>query len=305
MWTRQIAIVLQSKCSTYMKIFLNNQLVNSEEAKVSVFDHGLLYGDGIFEGIRLYDGCIFKLEEHLQRLEQSAKAIMLDIPMDRAALRDAVCETCRANKLKDGYIRLLVTRGVGNLGLSIKNCHQPQVIIIADKIQLYPSEYYEKGLKIITVPTRRNNTAALPPTIKSLNYLNNILAKIEAQNLGYQEAIMLNDQGFVAECTGDNIFLLKDNSLYTPKISAGSLKGITRQVVVDIAGELNIPVVETDLTRYDTWIADEMFLTGTAAEIVPIVEVDSRSIGTGNPGSVTEQFLNAFKRRVSKEGVQI
>ena len=285
-----------------MKIFLNNQLVDAEEAKISVFDHGLLYGDGVFEGIRLYDKCIFKLEEHLIRLEMSAKALMLDIPLDREALAQAVCDTCSANGLENGYIRLVVTRGVGNLGLSIKNCDQPQLIIIADNIQLYPKEYYEKGLKIITVPTRRNNSAALPPMIKSLNYLNNILAKIEAQNLGYQEAIMLNDQGYVAECTGDNIFMLKDGILYTPKIASGSLKGITREVVIDIAKELQIDLIETEMTRYDTWIADEMFLTGTAAELIPIVEVDSRKIGGGQPGKVTAQFLELFKAKVCKEG---
>lgn len=288
-----------------MKIFLNNQLVDAEDAKISVFDHGLLYGDGIFEGIRLYNKCIFKLEEHLIRLEMSAKALMLNIPMNREEIAKAVCDTCKANELENGYIRLVVTRGVGNLGLSIKNCNQPQIIIIADNIQLYPKEYYEKGLKIITVPTRRNNSAALPPMIKSLNYLNNILAKIEAQNLGYQEAIMLNDQGYVAECTGDNIFMLKDGVLYTPKIASGSLKGITREVVIDIAKELNIELVETEMTRYDTWIADEMFLTGTAAELIPIVEVDSRKIGNGQPGKVTEQFLDVFKSKVSKEGVKI
>lgn len=288
-----------------MKIFLNNQLVDAEDAKISVFDHGLLYGDGIFEGIRLYNKCIFKLEEHLIRLEMSAKALMLNIPMNREELAKAVCDTCKANELENGYIRLVVTRGVGNLGLSIKNCNQPQIIIIADNIQLYPKEYYEKGLKIITVPTRRNNSAALPPMIKSLNYLNNILAKIEAQNLGYQEAIMLNDQGYVAECTGDNIFMLKDGVLYTPKIASGSLKGITREVVINIAKELNIQLVETEMTRYDTWIADEMFLTGTAAELIPIVEVDSRKIGNGHPGKVTEQFLDVFKSKVSKEGVKI
>ncbi|MFL2848204.1 MAG: branched-chain-amino-acid transaminase [Coraliomargaritaceae bacterium] len=288
-----------------MKIFLNNQLVDAEDAKISVFDHGLLYGDGIFEGIRLYNKCIFKLEEHLIRLEMSAKALMLNIPMNREELAKAVCDTCKANELENGYIRLVVTRGVGNLGLSIKNCNQPQIIIIADNIQLYPKEYYEKGLKIITVPTRRNNSAALPPMIKSLNYLNNILAKIEAQNLGYQEAIMLNDQGYVAECTGDNIFMLKDGVLYTPKIASGSLKGITREVVIDIAKELNIELVETEMTRYDTWIADEIFLTGTAAELIPIVEVDSRKIGNGQPGKVTEQFLDVFKSKVSKEGVKI
>ena len=286
-----------------MKIFLNNQLVDAEDAKISVFDHGLLYGDGVFEGIRLYNKCIFKLEEHLIRLEMSAKALMLDIPMDREALTKAVCDTCRANGLENGYIRLVVTRGVGNLGLSIKNCNQPQIIIIADNIQLYPKEYYEKGLKIITVPTRRNNSAALPPMIKSLNYLNNILAKIEAQNLGYQEAIMLNDQGYVAECTGDNIFMLKDGVIYTPKIASGSLKGITREVVIDIAKELEIKLIETEMTRYDTWIADEMFLTGTAAELIPIVEVDSRKIGNGEPGKVTAKFLEIFQTKVIKDGV--
>ena len=288
-----------------MKIFLNNQLVDAEDAKISVFDHGLLYGDGVFEGIRLYNKCIFKLEEHLIRLEMSAKALMLEIPMDREALSKAVCDTCTANGLENGYIRLVLTRGVGNLGLSIKNCNQPQIIIIADNIQLYPKEYYEKGLKIITVPTRRNNSAALPPMIKSLNYLNNILAKIEAQNLGYQEAIMLNDQGYVAECTGDNIFMLKDGAIYTPKIASGSLKGITREVVIDIAKELEIELIETEMTRYDTWIADEMFLTGTAAELIPIVEVDSRKIGDGEPVKVTAKFLEIFKTKVIKDGVCI
>lgn len=288
-----------------MKIFLNNELVDANDAKVSVFDHGLLYGDGVFEGIRLYENCIFKLDAHLDRLELSAKALMLEIPLNRSELTQAIIDTCKANALSDGYIRLVVTRGVGNLGLSIRNCRQPQLFIIADKIQLYPKEYYEKGLKIITVPTRRNNTAALPPTIKSLNYLNNILAKIEAQNLGYEEAIMLNDQGFVAECTGDNIFLIKDEVVYTPKIAAGSLKGITRDTVIRIAEDLKVPLVETDITRYDTWIADEMFLTGTAAELIPIVEVDSRSIGNGLPGSITSRFLEVFKSRVSQEGTKL
>ncbi|MAH40451.1 MAG: branched-chain amino acid aminotransferase [Puniceicoccaceae bacterium] len=288
-----------------MKIFFNNQLVDAEEAKVSVFDHGLLYGDGVFEGIRLYENCIFKLDEHLERLELSAKALMLHIPLSRNELTQAIIETCKANALSDAYIRLVITRGVGNLGLSIKNCSQPQLFIIADKIQLYPKEYYEKGLKIITVPTRRNNSAALPPMIKSLNYLNNILAKIEAQNLGYEEAIMLNDQGYVAECTGDNIFLIRDGVVYTPKIAAGSLKGITRDTVIRIAEELNISIVETDITRYDTWIADEMFLTGTAAEIIPIVEVDSRPIGVGRPGAITAQFIKVFKSCVSKEGTKL
>ncbi len=289
----------------FMKIYLNDKLVDREDAKVSVFDHGLLYGDGIFEGIRLYDGCVFKLDEHLERLEYSAKAIMLQMPWSREEIAEAVCETCRANGLKDGYIRLVVTRGVGSLGLSIKNCDKPQLIIIADTIQLYPKEFYENGLKIITVPTRRSNPAALPPTVKSLNYLNNILAKIEAQHLGYHEAIMLNDQGYIAECTGDNVFVVHKGELITPAASAGALRGITRDTALEIAEELGIPWREANLTRYDIWVADELFLTGTAAEIVPIVEVDARPIGNGKPGPITGRFLEVFRRIVSKQGTML
>lgn len=285
-----------------MKIYLNDKLVDRSEAKVSVFDHGLLYGDGIFEGIRLYQGCVFKLEEHLERLEHSAKAIMLELPWTRGEIAEAVCQTCRENGLQDGYIRLVVTRGEGSLGLSIKNCTSPQLIIIADSIQLYPEEFYENGLKIITVPTRRCNPAALPPTVKSLNYLNNILAKIEAQHLGYHEAIMLNDQGYVAECTGDNVFVLQKGELITPAASAGALKGITRDTVLEIASGIGVPCREANLTRYDLWVADELFLTGTAAEIVPIVEVDARPIGTGRPGELTGRFLEAFRSRVVSDG---
>jgi branched-chain amino acid aminotransferase len=288
-----------------MKIYLNDRLVDASEAKVSVFDHGLLYGDGIFEGIRLYDGCVFKLEAHLERLEYSAKAIMLKMPWTRQQISDAVCETCRANNLKDGYIRLVVTRGEGSLGLSIQNCKQPQLIIIADTIQLYPKEFYDNGLSIITVPTRRCNPAALPPTVKSLNYLNNILAKIEAQHLGYHEAIMLNDQGYVAECTGDNVFVIHKGELITPSASAGALKGITRDTALEIADELGIPWREANMTRYDVWVADELFLTGTAAEIVPIVEVDARPIGDGKPGEITGRFLESFRRRVSFDGTML
>ncbi|MGB0792446.1 MAG: branched-chain-amino-acid transaminase [Opitutales bacterium] len=288
-----------------MKIYLNDQLVDADAAKVSVFDHGLLYGDGIFEGIRLYDGCVFKLDAHLERLEYSAKAIMLKLPWSRQEIADAVCETCRANGLQNGYIRLVITRGVGSLGLSIKNCDQPQLIIIADTIQLYPQEYYENGLKIITVPTRRCNPAALPPAVKSLNYLNNILAKIEAQHLGYHEAIMLNDQGYVAECTGDNIFVIHKGELITPAASAGALKGITRDTALAIADELGIPWREANLTRYDVWVADELFLTGTAAEIIPIVEVDARPIGKGQPGPITAKFLECFRKLVSKDGTHL
>ena len=288
-----------------MKIYLNDKLVDESEAKVSVFDHGLLYGDGIFEGIRLYGGCVFKLDEHLERLEYSAKAIMLEMPWTRQELSEAVCETCRANGLKDGYIRLVVTRGVGSLGLSIKNCDKPQLIVIADKIQLYPEEFYEKGLEIITVPTRRINSAALPPAVKSLNYLNNILAKIEAQHLGYHEAIMLNDQGYVAECTGDNIFVIQKGELITPSPSAGALKGITRDTALEIAADLGIPAREANLTRYDIWVAEELFLTGTAAEIIPIVKVDARPIGTGKPGAITAKFIDKFHERVSSDGMML
>lgn len=288
-----------------MKIFMNDKLVDQSEAKVSVFDHGLLYGDGIFEGIRLYEGCVFKLEEHLERLEYSAKAIMLELPWSRREISDAVCETCRANGLKDGYIRVVVTRGEGSLGLSIKNCDKPQLIVIADTIQLYPEEFYEKGLEIITVPTRRINAAALPPTVKSLNYLNNILAKIEAQHLGYHEAIMLNDQGHIAECTGDNIFVIHKGELLTPASSAGALKGITRATVLKIAEELGVPWREANLTRYDVWIAEELFLTGTAAEIIPIVKVDARPIGGGQPGPITAKFLERFRELVSQDGTML
>lgn len=288
-----------------MKIYLNDKLVNKEDAKISVFDHGLLYGDGIFEGIRLYKGCVFKLDEHLERLEYSAKAIMLKLPWSREELSDAVCKTCLANNLTDGYIRLVVTRGNGSLGLSIKNCNEPQLIVIADTIQLYPKEFYESGLKIITVPTRRCNPSALPPTVKSLNYLNNILAKIEAQHAGYHEAIMLNDQGYIAECTGDNVFVIHKGELITPSSSAGALKGITRGTVLNIANKLDIPWREANITRYDAWVADEVFLTGTAAEIIPIIEIDARVIGSGKPGTMTKRFLQQFRQQVSIEGTQL
>lgn len=285
-----------------MKVFLDGQFVESEDAKISVFDHGLLYGDGIFEGIRLYNNCVFKLEEHLERLEYSAKAVMLEMPWSRQVLSDAVCETCRINNLKDGYIRLVVTRGRGSLGLSPKSCVAPSIFIIADNLSLYPPEYYEKGLEIITVPTRRINPSAMSPAVKSLNYLNNILAKMEADRLGYIEALMLNDQGYVAECTGDNVFIFHKGKLMTPPFSAGALKGVTREVVLEIAESLGVPVSQENLTRYDIWIAEECFLTGTAAEVIPVVEVDGRKIGDGKPGKVTGQFLVEFRSRVAKEG---
>lgn len=288
-----------------MKIFLDGEFVDAAEAKISVFDHGLLYGDGIFEGIRLYKGNIFRLEQHLERLEYSAKAILLTLPWTRAQISEWTCESCRINNLTDGYIRLVVTRGPGNLGLSPASCKKPSIFIIADKIQLYSEELYAKGMPVITVATRRISPAALPPTIKSLNYLNNILAKIEASNAGFHEAFMLNDQGYVSECTGDNAFIVHKGELITPTVASGALKGITREVVLEIAGEFGMPVREVNLTRYDIWIADECFLTGTAAEIIPVTAVDGRVIGTGSPGPWTGRFLEAFRKRVLTEGTRI
>lgn len=288
-----------------MKVYLNDQWLAQEDAKISVFDHGLLYGDGVFEGIRLYEGRVFKLEEHLDRLAHSAKTILLEYPWSKDYIKEAICETCRKNQLKNGYIRLVITRGTGNLGLNPRLCKNPQLIIIADNIQLYPESYYQSGLKIITAATRRINPAALPPMVKSLNYLNNILAKIEALNAGTMEALMLNDQGNVAECTGDNVFIVQNGSLITPHSSSGALQGITRAVIIEIAQDLEIPVIEGNLTRYDLWNADEFFLTGTAAEVIPVVELDGRFIGSGKPGTVTKRFLEKFKEQVSKEGVLI
>jgi len=288
-----------------MKIYLNGEFVEKEDAKISVFDHGLLYGDGVFEGIRLYDGCVYKLDEHLERLEHSAKAILLDMPMSRAEFAEAVCETCRQNNLKNGYIRLIVTRGPGHLGLNPDGCGPQSVIIIADNIQLYPEELYENGLKIISVPTRRINAAALPPAVKSLNYLNNILAKIEAKRVGFLEALMLNDKGEIAECTGDNVFIIRKGVLYTPPLDAGSLRGITRAAAMEIAEQMGIPVKEQALTRYDLWIADECFLTGTAAEVIPCVEVDHRPIGDGKPGELTRKLIGRFRESVKTDGVSL
>ena len=288
-----------------MIIYLDGNYVDEADAKVSVFDHGLLYGDGVFEGIRLYGGNIFRLDEHLERLEYSAKALMLKLPLTRVQIAEATCETCRRNKLTDGYIRLVVTRGVGDLGLSPWLCPKPSIFIIASKIALYPAEHYTAGLSIVTVATRRINSAAPPPAVKSLNYLNNILAKIEARQAGALEAIMLNDQGYVAECTGDNIFIVHKGVLITPAASQGALKGITRSSIIDIAKELGIALHEADLTRYDIWNADECFLTGTAAEVIPVVKLDGREIGTAKPGPVTHRVLEAFRRRVLLEGTRI
>jgi branched-chain amino acid aminotransferase len=288
-----------------VKIFLDGKYVPEDEAKVSVFDHGLLYGDGVFEGIRLYGGRIFRLEQHLDRLFNSAKAIMLPISLTKKQLTEACCRTCRENKLKDGYIRLVVTRGVGYLGLNPFRCKNPTVFIIAATIELYPAEVYRNGLKLITASTQRTNPAAVSPSIKSLNYLNNILAKIEAVNAGTLEAIMLNSQGYVAECTGDNIFIIRGGKIETPPVSAGALIGITRQVVIELAAKRKIEVSEPNLTRYDLATADEVFLTGTAAEIVPVVSIDGRTIGSGQPGPLTLKLTQDFRKLTRSEGTPI
>jgi branched-chain amino acid aminotransferase len=288
-----------------LKIYIDGQFLDEANAKVSVFDHGLLYGDGIFEGIRAYNGRVFKLKEHIDRLFYSAKAILLNIPLSHAEIMRAVVDTCRQNGIRDGYIRLLVTRGVGGLGLNPNRCKKPSVIIIADKIQLYPAEMYERGLDIITVPTVRNLHSALNPAIKSLNYLNNILAKIEANNGGCEEAIMLNSEGYVSECTGDNIFILKDGQMFTPPLSAGALYGITRGVVMELARLSGLPVSEPNLTRYDMFNADECFLTGTGAELIPVVKIDGRVIGTGKPGQVTKDLVTKYKALTHSTGEPI
>jgi branched-chain amino acid aminotransferase len=288
-----------------MKIFIDGKYYDEKNAKISVFDHGLLYGDGVFEGIRAYNGRVFKLKEHIDRLYYSAKAILLTIPMSHAEMMKTVVETCRRNKIRDGYIRLVVTRGVGGLGLNPNRCKVPSIIIIADKIQLYPTAMYKRGLDIITVPTVRNLHSAVNPAIKSLNYLNNILAKIEANNGGCEEAIMLNAEGFVSECTGDNIFIVKGNQLMTPPLSAGALYGITRGVVMDLARENGMLVSEPNLTRYDLFIADECFLTGTGAELIPVVKIDGRVIGSGKPGQVTKDLVQRYHALTKVSGEPI
>lgn len=285
-----------------MKIYMNGKMVPERDAKVSVFDHGLLYGDGVFEGIRAYNGRVFMLSEHVARLYRSARAITMRIPMSQAAMAKAVVRTCRENKTRNGYVRLVVTRGVGSLGLNPFACKTPQVIIIAASIQLYPKELYDKGMSIITVATVRNLSEALNPNIKSLNYLNNILAKIEAINGGVPEAIMLNAQGLVAEATGDNVFVVRGHTLLTPPPHAGLLEGITRNVVMDLARQAGYEVREQMLTRYDLYNADEMFLTGTAAEVVPVVDIDRRTIGDGKPGAVTKDLERRFRAFANSVG---
>ena len=288
-----------------MKVFIDGKFFDEKNAKISVFDHGLLYGDGVFEGIRAYNGRVFKLKEHVDRLYYSAKAILLKIPMSRQAITKSVLDTCRRNKIRNGYIRLVVTRGVGTLGLDPDRCKKGSVIVIAGKIQLYPRELYEKGMPLITVPTTRNFANAINPAIKSLNYLNNILAKIEAKIGGCAEAIMLNSSGNVAECTGDNVFIMMGGKLLTPPLSAGALRGITRGAVIGLAAEMGLEVLEPDLTRYDLYNADECFITGTAAEIAPVAVIDGRVIGKGKPGPITRKFIAAYRALTNSEGEAI
>ncbi len=284
-----------------LKVFIAGKLYDKEDAKISVYDHGLLYGDGVFEGLRSYNGRVFRLDEHLDRLWKSARAIWLEIPMTRTAMAAAVNETLKVNGLRDAYIRLVVTRGAGALGLDPNKTSDPQVIIITDKISLYPEELYRKGLDIVTASTIRNHPAALNPRIKSLNYLNNILAKIEGLQAGCSEALMLNHKGEIAECTGDNIFLVRSGVVLTPPIDAGILEGVTRSAVIELAEQAGHEVREIPLTRHDVYIADEVFLTGTAAEVIPVVKVDGRRIGSGEPGAVTRDLIERFHRMVAGE----
>lgn len=277
-----------------LKIWINGELFDKENAKISVFDHGLLYGDGVFEGLRSYSGNVFKLDEHLDRFYESAASILLNVPMDKSDLADAVKSTLAENGIVDGYVRLIITRGSGTLGLDPGTCSNPQIIIIADTIKLYPQEFYDNGLEIITASTIRNHPNALNSRVKSLNYLNNIMGKVEGTQAGCVEALMLNHNGDVAECTADNIFLVKNRIISTPSVDAGILAGITRDTVIEIAQESGYTVRECTLSRHDVYIADECFLTGTAAEIAPIVKVDQRIIGSGAPGEVTKELHAKF-----------
>lgn len=288
-----------------MKIYIDGEFYEKEHAKVSVFDHGLLYGDGVFEGIRFYNGRVFRLEEHIDRLYDSARAICLSIPLDKAAMTEATVETIRQNGLTDGYVRLVVTRGPGDLGLNPALCPKATIIIIASKITLYPQEMYENGLMVVTCATRRIPHGALSPMVKSLNYLNNVMAKIEAANAGAGEGLMLNEQGYVAECTGDNVFIVKNGRIFTPPISSGALAGVTRAVVFEMANEAGIPISEPDITRYDLFTADECFLTGTAAELIPVVTLDRRAIGDGKPGPITRRLMTRFHELTQSSGTVI
>lgn len=288
-----------------LQIFIDGQFYDKENAKISVFDHCFLYGDGVFEGIRVYEGCIFRLSQHLERLYDSAKYIMLEVPMSLEEMTQAVAETVRRNEIRNGYIRLVVSRGTGTLGLAPWLCPKASVVIIVDSIKLYPQEFYDNGLALVTVPTMRNRVESLNARVKSCNYLNNILAKIEAHNSGCVEALMLEQNGYVVECTGDNIFLIKGGKILTPPAHLGALEGVTRNCLMEIAQEKGYEMVEAMFTRYDVFTADEVFLTGTAAEAIPVVEVDKRVIGTGKPGPITLELIAAFRERTSVDGYQV
>ncbi|RKD75693.1 branched chain amino acid aminotransferase [Sinobaca qinghaiensis] len=286
-------------------IYLSGEFVKKEDAKISVYDHGFLYGDGVFEGIRVYSGNVYKLDEHLKRLYNSAKSIMLDIPHSSEEMTEIILETLRKNDLQDAYIRLVVSRGVGNLGLDPASCSSPQIIAIAEELAIYPKEFYENGLDIVTVATRRNSPDVLSPKVKSLNYLNNILVKIEAGLAGVSEALMLNSEGYVAEGSADNIFIIRNNTLYTPPGYIGALEGITRAAIMELSEELGYTLKEEPFTRHDVYTADEVFLTGTAAEVIAVVKVDGRIIGDGKPGYHTNVLLDGFRRKVVQDGVKI
>ena len=288
-----------------MLIYIDGEFLPKTEAKISVFDHGLLYGDGVFEGIRSYNGRVFKLDEHLERLYDSAKSIMLQIPIPIETMKEKVLETLRLNHLREAYIRLIVTRGVGDLGLDPDKCPTPSIIIIADKITLYPPKFYEEGLEIVTVSVRRNYAEAINPRIKSLNYLNNILAKIEGKQAGAEEVLMLNAEGYVVECSGDNIFWVKNEVLVTPPVHIGILEGVTRNSVIDLARDAGMQVEERVFTRHDLYIADECFLTGTAAEVIPVVKIDRRAVGDAQPGKVTQKLIDAFRQYANSYGTLI
>ena len=289
----------------FMLIYIDGEFLPKAEAKVSVFDHGLLYGDGVFEGIRSYNGRVFKLDEHLERLYDSAKSIMLQMPIPIETMKETVLETLRRNHLTEAYIRLIITRGVGDLGLDPDKCPKPSIIIIADKIVLYPQKFYEDGLEIVTAAVRRNYAEAINPRIKSLNYLNNILAKIEGKQAGAEEVLMLNAEGYVVECSGDNIFWIKNETLVTPPVHIGILEGVTRNSVINLARDAGIHVEERVFTRHDLYIADECFLTGTAAEVIPVVKIDRRAIGDGQPGKITQRLISAFRQYANSSGTPI
>ncbi|MBI3735950.1 branched-chain-amino-acid transaminase [Candidatus Sumerlaeota bacterium] len=287
------------------QIYIDGKFYDQADAKVSVFDHTFLYGDGVFEGIRIYDGNIFRLQQHLERLYDSARYIMLEIPLKMKELAEATAETVRRNQLKSGYIRLVVSRGVGTLGLAPWNCKGGSIVIIADKITLYSDETYKKGMKLMTVPSQRMGPAAFNPRVKSCNYLNNIMAKIEAHNAGFEEALMLDDKGFVIECSGDNVFVIKKKVITTPPTYLGAMRGITRDCFIEIARAKGYEVREEPFTRYEVFTADECFLTGTAAEAIPVVEVDQRPIADGKPGPITQKLIAEFRKRTTKDGLQV